>query len=73
MAVETARAIHAARRGIADYLGVADSKNLLFQPGCTQAMNLALFGLLSEGDRVVACPTEHNAVARPLNVLASRA
>jgi selenocysteine lyase/cysteine desulfurase len=31
-----------------------------------------LFGLIAPGDRIVACPTEHNAVARPLNVLASR-
>ena len=72
MAVGTARALHAARRDIAALLGVADAKNLLFQPGCTQAMNLVLFGLIKPGDRIVACPTEHNAVARPLNVLASR-
>ena len=72
LAVDTAREIHGARRDVAALLGVSNSKNLLFQPGCTQAMNLLLFGLLSPGDRVVACPTEHNAVARPLNVLASR-
>jgi len=72
MAVDTARAIHAARRNVAALLGVADAKNVLFQPGCTQALNLMLFGLIKPGDRIVACPTEHNAVARPLNVLASR-
>lgn len=72
MALDTARAIHAARTDIARFLGVRDSKDLLFQPGCTQAINLALFGLLRPGDRVVAAPTEHNAVARPLNMLASR-
>jgi cysteine desulfurase family protein len=72
MAVDTARAIHSARRELAALLGVPDAKNLLFQPGCTQAMNLMLFGLIKPGDRVIACPTEHNAVARPLNVLASR-
>lgn len=72
MAVDTARAIHTVRREVASLLGVSDPKDLLFQPGCTQALNLVLFGLLSPGDRVVACPAEHNAVARPLNVLASR-
>ena len=72
MAVNTARAIHAARRDVAALLGVVDAKNVLFQPGCTQALNLMLFGLIKPGDRIVACPTEHNAVARPLNVLASR-
>jgi len=70
--VETARAIHGVRREVAAFLGVKDSKDLLFQPGCTQALNLALFGLISPGDRVVACPAEHNAVARPLNVLSQR-
>ncbi len=71
MAVETSRAIHRARTDIAAFLGVADARNLLFQPGCTQAMNLVLRGLLRPGDRVVACSMEHNAVARPLNVLAA--
>jgi len=34
-------------------------------------MNLVLRGLLSPGDRVVACSMEHNAVARPLHALAA--
>jgi cysteine desulfurase family protein len=72
MAIDAARAVHAARRDLAALLGVGDARNLVFQPGCTQAMNLVLFGLIAPGDRVVACPSEHNAVARPLNVLASR-
>lgn len=72
MAVDTARAIHAARRRCASFLGVKDAKDLLFQPGCTQALNLVLFGSLVPGDRVVVAPTEHNAVARPLNILAAR-
>jgi len=72
LAMETGRAIHRARRDIASLLGVPESKDLSFQPGCTQAMNLALYGLIGPGDRVVACSMEHNAVARPLNVLAAR-
>lgn len=72
MALDTARAIHAARRRIGTFLGVSDAKDLLFQPGCTQAMNLVLFGSVRPGDRVVVGPTEHNAVARPLNMLAAR-
>jgi cysteine desulfurase family protein len=72
LALDTSRAIHAARRDIAAFLGVPDAHDLLFQPGCTQAMNLVLAGLLVPGDRVVVCSMEHNAVARPLNVLAAR-
>lgn len=72
LAVDAARAVHDARREVAGFLGVEDSRNLLFQPGCTQALNLVLFGTLRAGDRVVTGPTEHNAVARPLNLLHRR-
>ncbi|MCL2503739.1 MAG: aminotransferase class V-fold PLP-dependent enzyme [Coriobacteriia bacterium] len=72
MAVETARAVRSARGGIASLLGVSSAKDLVFQPGCTQAMNLVLAGLLSAGDRVVVGFSEHNAVARPLHRLAQR-
>ncbi len=72
LAMETGRAIHRARRDISSLLGVPDARDLSFQPGCTQAMNLVLFGSIAPGDRVVACSMEHNAVARPLNALAAR-
>ncbi len=71
MAVDTSRAIHRARTDVAAFLGVPDARDLTFQPGCTQAMNLVLRGLMRPGDRVVACSMEHNAVARPLNALAA--
>lgn len=70
MAMKTSRHIHEARRDIASFLGVPDARNVLFSPGCTEAMNLVLRGLLRPGDRVVACSMEHNAVARPLFDLA---
>ena len=70
MAMATSRHIHESRRQVAAFLGVKDARDLLFSPGCTEAMNLVLRGLLSPGDRVVACSMEHNAVARPLFDLA---
>ncbi len=72
LAMATSRLIHESRGAVASLLGVPDTRDLLFQPGCTEAMNLVLHGLLRHGDRVVTCSTEHNAVARPLNVLAKR-
>ena len=72
LAVATGRMIAEARQACADLLRVPDSNDLFFLSGCTEGMNLALKGLLSPGDRVVACSTEHNAVARPLTWLASR-
>ena len=38
---------------------------------CTDALNLALKGLVRPGDRVVTGPLEHNSVARPLRSLAA--
>ena len=72
LAMATTRLIHESRRDIAAFLGVPDARNLIFQSGCTEALNLVLRGLLSPGDRVVACSMEHNAVARPLHALAAR-
>jgi cysteine desulfurase family protein len=72
LALAAGRLVHAARRDLAALLGVRDARNLLFQPGCTQAMNLVLFGLLSPGDRVVTTSVEHNAVSRPLTALRDR-
>jgi len=69
LAMATTRLIHESRRDVAALLGVPNARDLLFQPGCTEAMNLVLRGLLSPGDRVVACSMEHNAVARPLHAL----
>lgn len=66
MAIDAARAIFGSRKACAELLGVADSRNLLFSPGCTHACNLMLKGVLKPGDRVVVGSMEHNAVARPL-------
>jgi cysteine desulfurase family protein len=72
MALDTSRMIHDSRSRIAGFLGVPNARDLVFQSGCTEAMNLVLHGLLGPGDRVVACSMEHNAVARPLAALAAR-
>jgi cysteine desulfurase family protein len=68
-AVEASRVIFDARRAVADLLGVADSRRIIFTLNCTEALNLALRGWLEEGDHVVTTSMEHNSVARPLNHL----
>lgn len=66
MALESSRAIFEARGACARLLGVAQSRDLIFQSGCTAGCNLMLKGLLKPGDRVVVGSMEHNSVARPL-------
>lgn len=70
VAIETARTVHETRGAVARLLGIPDSRDLIFQPECTYAVNLMLKGALAAGDRVVVSSMEHNAVARPLQVLA---
>lgn len=69
-AVEAARIIHRTRQKAAALLGVGDSANIIFTNNATDALNQALYGLLAPGDHVVTTQIEHNAVARPLRVLA---
>lgn len=58
------------RRLLAVLLGAGDPARLVFTLNATDALNLALHGLLRPGDRVVTTSMEHNAVARPLAALA---
>jgi cysteine desulfurase family protein len=72
MALAASRVVFEARRDCARLLGVPDERDLFFVSGCTEACNLMLKGLVGPGDRVVVSSMEHNAVTRPLHVLAER-
>ncbi|MDR3331245.1 MAG: aminotransferase class V-fold PLP-dependent enzyme [Synergistaceae bacterium] len=58
-----------ARSALAELFGVSDPTRVLFTSGATAALNMALNGLLRPGDHVLATSVEHNAVARPLELL----
>ena len=60
------------RRLLASFFGVREPSRLVFALNATDALNMALWGLLRPGDRVVTSSMEHNAVARPLSALAER-
>ena len=55
-------------------VGAGDDYHLVFTSGCTEALNLAIFGYLADniGGNVVTTVFEHNSVLRPLNNLLSR-
>ncbi len=46
--------------------GGTDPNRLVFGYNATDALNLALFGLLQEGDHAITTNLEHNSVLRPL-------
>lgn len=71
-ALEASRLLFETRQVAARLLGVADAARIVFTASATEALNLALFGLLVPGDRVVTSTMEHNAVLRPLELLRQR-
>ena len=50
----------------------AKDYDLVFTKNCTEAVNLALFGLLKKGDHVITTVYEHNSVLRPLEELKTK-
>jgi cysteine desulfurase/selenocysteine lyase len=65
-AVESQRIVDEARRGCAELWGVADPDRIVFGLNGTDALNLAIHGVLRRGDHVVTTVCEHNSVLRPL-------
>jgi cysteine desulfurase family protein len=65
-AVEVGSLVADARRQIARLLGVDDPRRVIFGLNGTDALNLAIHGLLADGDHVVTTDVEHNSVLRPL-------
>ena len=72
MSQRTAQAVYRCRSLAAAFFGAPGPECVVFQPSCTQALNLVLKGTLKQGDHVVVSDLEHNAVMRPLTALSVR-
>ena len=60
------------REAVAYFFGSSNPLNVIFSHNATWAINTVLHGMLGAGDKVVSSTMEHNAVTRPLSVLADR-
>lgn len=69
LAIESGRLVYGAREAVAQLFHAADPLRVVFGANVTEALNLALAGLLRPGDHVVTGSMEHNSVMRPLRVL----
>lgn len=69
LSVEAGRVVYAAREAVAELFNAPDPLRVVFGPNVTDALNLALYGLLRPGDHVVTSGMEHNSVMRPLRDL----
>ena len=64
--LDAARSVFRTRKELAELFGFDAPERVVFTANVTEALNMALFGLLNPGDRVVATDWDHNSVLRPL-------
>ncbi len=69
LAAAAGRILFQTRRALALLFKIDDPGRIIFTQNATESLNLALFGLLQSGDRVLISGLEHNAVMRPLRHL----
>lgn len=67
--IDAARTLYEAREALAAFFHVRDPLRIVFTLNATDALNLALKGLLQPGDHVITGSMEHNSVMRPLRDL----
>ena len=65
-ALEASRAVYAARVKLAKLFGCTRPDHVVFTANSTEALNLAINGILRPGDHAVTTDCEHNSVLRPL-------
>lgn len=71
LAEKTWAAIQQVRLELATLFGAPDPRRVIFTASGTDALNLALKGLLGPGDHAITTVMEHAAVRRPLRALES--
>jgi cysteine desulfurase family protein len=72
LSIEAGRVVYRARESIARLFGHDDPLSVVFTKNATEALNLAIVGLLESDDHVVTSTMEHNSVLRPLRYLEQR-
>ncbi len=69
LSIEAGRIVYETREALARLFSVPDPLRIVFGLNVTEALNLALRGILRPGDHVITSSMEHNSVMRPLRAL----
>ncbi len=69
VSLEAGRIVMNARMLCSRLFHAEAAETIVFCSNCTDALNLAIYGVLKKGDHVIASHMEHNSVARPLEHL----
>ena len=67
--LDAGRIILETREALAELFGCSDSFRIAFTKNATEALNIAIYGILKPGDHVITSSMEHNSVMRPLRYL----
>lgn len=70
LSLDTAKAVYDVRNACAEFFE-ANAENVIFTLNCTHALNLAIKGIMTPGDHIIASGIEHNSVARPVFALSA--
>ena len=69
MSIAASRIVSDARDDLAQLFGVSDPSRIAFTKNSTEALNIAIQGLLAGGGHAITSSIEHNSVMRPLRQL----
>lgn len=69
LSVETAEKVFEARENLNSFFNGWGDEYVSFTGNCTEALNIAIKGILKRGDHVIISCFEHNSVVRPLHKL----
>ena len=69
LSLSAGRIVEGCREAIAQMLGENDASRVVFCQNATDALNMAIHGVVRTGDHVVSTLLEHNSVLRPLSEL----
>ena len=72
VSLAASRTVFETRRKLAQLFSCPREDHVVFTMNSTEALNIAIYGLLSPGDHVISTDLEHNSVLRPLYDLQTR-
>ncbi|WP_265444503.1 aminotransferase class V-fold PLP-dependent enzyme [Acetivibrio straminisolvens] len=69
MSMRSGRAVYETREIVSRFFNIENPMRVVFTKNATEALNIAINGVLKKGDHVITTSMEHNSVLRPLKTL----
>lgn len=69
LALKAGRAIFETRELLCELFNISNPMRIIFTSNATDSLNLAIKGVLKEGDHVITSSMEHNSVIRPIKAM----